>query len=114
MILNIDPDCEDTPFGKQMSKFMDECAPELERIEKQLGELDKKFSETCDFYMLGKNDDLRKKSDKFFKFFCEFFDDIAKNMPKEEKKSKSKMAGAAKKAGHAAMMAELMAKQAKK
>jgi preprotein translocase subunit SecE len=114
MILNIDPDAEDTPFGKQMVKFMEECGPELKKVEDQVSEIEKKFVDTADYYMLGKNDDLRKKSDKFFKFFTEFFDDIQKCLPKEEKKSKAKAGAAAKRAGHAAMMAELMAKQAKK
>jgi hypothetical protein len=64
--------------------------------------------------MIGKSDEMRQKSDKFFTFFTEFFNDIQKNMPKAEKKkpAKAAMTSGAKKAGAAAMMAELAAKQA--
>jgi len=67
----------------------------------------KDYEECCDFFMLGKNDDMRQKSDKFFKFFTDFFNDVNKSMPKvETKKKKNPRAG-----GMAVdMMAELKKK----
>jgi hypothetical protein len=62
--------------------------------------------------MLGKSDEMRTKSDKFFIFFTDFFNEVQKNMPKPEvKKKTAKVAigNAIKKAGAAAMMAELAA-----
>ena len=38
--------------------------------------------------MVGKNDEMRDKSEDFFKFFTRFIDDIQKNMPKAEVKKK--------------------------
>lgn len=63
--------------------------------------------------MLGKSDDMRSKSDKFFIFFQEFFNEVSKCMPKPEKKPKKIGIGAAaKKGAQQAMMEELKAKQA--
>lgn len=72
----------------------------------------KDYADICDFFMLGKSDEMRTKSEKFFIFFTEFFNEIQKLMPKPEvkKKAKTAMGTAAKKAGAANMMAELMAK----
>ena len=72
-----------------------------------------KYIDICDFFMLGKSDECRTKSDKFFVFFTDFFNEVQKNMPKPEvkkKAGKAALANATKKAGQAAMMAELIAK----
>lgn len=76
--------------------------------------MNSKFLETLDYFMVGKNDEMREKSEDFFKFFTRFLDDVFKQLPKPQPKPKGKKGAAAKKApsGHAAMMAELMAKQA--
>ena len=64
--------------------------------------------------MFGKNEDVRKKTDLFFKFFTDFINDVEKSLPKEEKKpTKKAKAGNDKKANHAAMMAELAMKMKK-
>ena len=63
--------------------------------------------------MVPKSDEKREKSELFFTFFIEWITDVQKNMPKVEVKKPAKKGPAAvKKAGQAAMMAELMAKQA--
>lgn len=79
--------------------------------------MSKQYNDICDFFMLGKSDEMRTKSDKFFIFFTDFFTEIQKNMPKPDVKKKKPAAGAVmgmavKKAGMASMMAELAAKQA--
>lgn len=73
------------------------------------------FIETCDYFLVGKNDEMRVKSEDFFKFFTRFIDDVMKQMPKPQVVGKKKMqrAGAAGGA-HAAMMAEMMARNKKK
>ena len=80
-----------------------------------------KYNEICDFFMIGANDDMRKKSDAFFKFFTAFIDDVQKVIPKPVKASKKKAVDVLKgavdkkagaKAAQSAMMAEMMAKQA--
>ena len=114
MIMKIDPDAEDSTFGKQLSRFMTECEPLIEKIKGKMDKMDGSFTQTCDFFMIGKNDEMRQKSEKFFRFFTDFFDEVNKYLPKIEKKpAKSKAKAAANKAGHAAMMAELAAKMKK-
>jgi hypothetical protein len=36
----------------------------------------KEYAEICDFFMLGKSDEMRTKSEKFFIFFTEFFNEV--------------------------------------
>jgi hypothetical protein len=48
--------------------------------------------------MIGKTDEMRAKSEKFFGFFTEFFDKVNTNMPKIEKPKKEKAGGASKSA----------------
>jgi len=50
----------------------------------------KEYNEICDFFMLGKSDEMRSKSEKFFMFFTDFFNEVQKNMPKPEVKKKAK------------------------
>ena len=112
-VLKVDPATEELPFGKQISKFMVEAQKDVDKMMKQSKEVEKQYTEICDFFMIGKSDEIRQKSDKFFKFFIEFIDSVQKNMPKPEKKKPvQKLQAAAKKAGMASMMAELQAKQA--
>lgn len=76
--------------------------------------MDKEFEKTCDFFMIGKSEDLRQKSEKLFTFFIGFIEDVAKSMPKEEQKKKKTNAGGPNKANHLAMMEEMKAKMMKK
>ena len=68
------------------------------------------YVESCDLFVLGKNDEMRQKSDKFFLFFSEFINQIHMSMPKVDKPKANK----GKRAAQAALMAEMMAKNAKK
>jgi len=40
----------------------------------------------CDYFGLEKNDDMREKSEEFFKVFQSFFKQMDASMPKLEKK----------------------------
>jgi hypothetical protein len=76
-----------------------------------------KYTEICDMFLIGKEDELRKKSDKFFTFWTELINDISKNIPKPQKAKKPKTGTAAgnamKKATQNALLAELQAKMKK-
>ena len=58
----------------------------IEQQEKMLEEINKQYAVSCEFYMIDKSDEKASKSDEFFKFFIQFFDQVVKAMPKEEKK----------------------------
>lgn len=60
--------------------------------------------------MLSKSDEKREKVEKFFSFWSELINKIDKEMPKPKVAPKNKMKMAAKKAGNAALMAELAQK----
>ena len=70
------------------------------------------YTDCCDFFLIAKNDEIRQKSDKFFKFFTDFFADVQKTLPKQEVKKAAgkKMV----KDVQSAMMEELALKLAKK
>ena len=89
-------------------------------MEKKLVDLQKTFTESCEFYLIDKSDEKAQNSQEYFKFFCSFFDQVNKSMPKEEKKraAASKVtagAGAAQKKfgapGMGNLMSELKMKQ---
>lgn len=65
----------------------------------------------CDYYGVDAKDEMREKSEIFFKVFQEFFRICEKSLPPEAKKTKAKAPAAGARAGpNAAMMAELMKK----
>jgi len=53
-----------------------ESDPQVKKINDTMAEVVTVYTEICDFFMIGKNDDMRSKSELFFKFFTSFFDDI--------------------------------------
>ena len=55
----------------------------------------KQYEEICDFYMIASSDEIRKKSDKFFKFFTDFIDEVQKSIPKPVKAPTKKAPSAA-------------------
>ena len=86
----------------------------IERSEKELFEIvedAKKVNEThlklCDFYGVDAKDEMREKSENFFKVFQEFFKLCEKALPPEEKKKPAARKGPG---PNAALMAELMKK----
>ena len=93
---------------------MDDTKKEMDQIKTQKDEMFAKHEFMCNFWGVDKNDEMRTKSDDFFKMFTDFLKQIVKALPKEEKKRP----GAAKKQGYGQggmnpMMAEMMARQAK-
>ena len=62
--------------------MLEEKAKLLEDTIKKNEEMDAKYKDTCDYFMISQNDEIRKKSEKFFKFWTDFIDDIAKVIPK--------------------------------
>mmetsp|Transcript_10806 Transcript_10806/g.18111 ORF Transcript_10806/g.18111 Transcript_10806/m.18111 type:complete len:172 (-) Transcript_10806:52-567(-) len=115
MIVMQDPDVEDTIFGRQIQKFLKDSEKPLEESFRLQEKMLSEYTSICDFFMFSANDEVRQKSEKFFTFFTQFFDDVVKQLPKPEKKSvKKPAANAAKKMGQSDMMAELKAKMNKK
>ena len=110
-ISKIDPELEDIQFGKQMSVFIVKCEKKVEDGLKALEEAQNAYTETCDYFMISKQDEMREKTDKFFIFWTQLIDKIDKEIPKPKAAPKGdKLKTAAKKAGNAALMAELASK----
>ena len=65
-----------------------------------------KYVETLDLLMIKKSDEMRQKSDKFFEFFVNFFNEVHKSMPKIEEEKKENPKAALRKA-QAAMAAAI-------
>ena len=101
MILKQDPDAEDQPYGKVLGKFLVDQEANVQKSMDQCDLMVKEYVEICDFFMLQKSDEMRTKSEKFFIFFTEFFNEVQKLMPKPEvkKKAKAALGSAVKKAG---------------
>ena len=55
---------------------MKDCEPSVIECNEVMVKVSKEYTEICDFFMIGKNDDMRQKSELFFKFFTSFFDDV--------------------------------------
>lgn len=113
-----DENLMETKFGKQISKWLETTEERCAKAEDNMKKVLKTYEEVNDLLMLEKKDEMRSKSDKFFKFFAEFFDNVHKALPKVEEPKKEKKGGTAAKGGRgksaaqASMMAELQAKQA--
>lgn len=112
LVRKVDPEVEDQIFGKQIDKFLKEIEKKVDKLITGNNTVADKYNECCDFFMMNANDELRKKSDKFFIFWTEFIDEVTKCIPKPEKKpTGNTKAAAMKKAAGDALMKELMAKQ---
>lgn len=59
---------------------------EVIRLQTQLKEIQEKHTFMCDYFGLEKNDEMRDKSEEFFKTFQSFFKQMDASMPKLEKK----------------------------
>ena len=89
-LMKIDPDIEDLPFGKQISKFLVEQEPKVNNAKKAVDDVSNEFAKTCDLFMLAKSDEKRAKSEKLFAHFTEFFNQVHTAMPKIEKPKPAK------------------------
>ena len=65
---------------------MKEFEHSIEIFEKKFEAIKKTYAEACEFLLIDKNDEKASNSQEFFKFFTNFFDQVVKCMPKEEKK----------------------------
>lgn len=84
----------DVKFGKQISKWLETTDERVAQCEENMAKVLKQYEVAADLLMLEKKDEMRSKSDKFFKFFAEFFDQIQKCMPKVEEPKKRSAAAA--------------------
>ena len=82
MVIKVDPDVEDIPFGKQIKKCFEEAQRLADETTKRQAEVEKAYTDACDAYLIGKSDVMRQKSDEFFKFFNEFFAQVVNVLPK--------------------------------
>lgn len=109
------PDMENHEFGKDIKKFLDSTDGTIAEIEQLFTKMTTIFQEVNDIYMIGKNDDARKKAEKFIEFWMGFIDSVQNSMPKVEKKKAASKKKPAKAAGGGMdndLLAELKAKQA--
>lgn len=102
-----------------MKKFLDAAKVETDKAVAENVNVSAIFKKVCDWYIVSANDEIREKSDLFFKFWNNIFDQINKSMPKIEAPKKAKKEGAGggakvnpQRAAQAAMMAEMAAKRA--
>jgi len=66
LLKKVDPDVEDIPFGKQMESFLVTAEKTVTKTLAVNDEVAKLYAETCDYFMVGPQDEMRKKSEKFF------------------------------------------------
>jgi len=66
-------------------------------------QVNEEFEKVCDYYMLDKSDERRTKSESFFEFFNEVFDNVDKSLPKVKRRNTMGM--------NSAMLAELQKRQ---
>ena len=78
----------------QMREFINVTAAQIKQMEERFANIQKTFAESCEYYLIDKNDEKASNSMEFFKFFTGFIDSVIKSMPKEEKKKKEPAAGA--------------------
>jgi len=76
-----------TVFGKKIDQFLSkEVDSRTELVKSKIKELDTNYEEICDFFMIKRDEEIRKKSNKFFEFFyADFFKKVQEAFPKEKK-----------------------------
>lgn len=114
----------DKPIVKTITAFFKENEPKIPALDANPKVCQQKLAKVSEWFMI-KDKETQESTAKLFEFFTKFYDDIKKNMPKEDKKKKApagksktempaKSGGnAAQKANQSAMMAEMMAKRRK-
>ena len=63
------PDLEQVDFGRKVKIFFDELPTQTAIIEAKMKEVIETFAMILNFFMIGKNDAMRGKSEEFFKFW---------------------------------------------
>lgn len=95
-VIKFEPDLEKMPFYTKTKQFFEEMPTLTEELERKLKQVKDEFADIVNYFMIGKNDDHRHKSEAFFVYFKAIVDDVQKNMPKvETKKPMSKAKSAA-------------------
>ena len=84
------PDLEQVDFGRKVKIFFDELPIQTAIIEAKLKEVIETFAMILNFFMIGKNDAMRGKSEEFFKFWDAICTEVIKAMPKVDKKMAKK------------------------
>jgi hypothetical protein len=59
MVIKVDPDVEDIPFGKQIKKCFEEAQRLADETTKRQAEVEKAYTDACDAYLIGKSDVMR-------------------------------------------------------
>ena len=98
----------------KLESFLEESKDKVTETFKKQEEVKETYTNSCDLFMLGKDDPKRAASDQFFKFFNEFVDSVEKALPKAEKKKPSASASKLKKAGGLVISAAELAKASSK
>ena len=93
LIKKVDPEAEELIFGKQIKVFLQESEKMVEKLQEKNKVVADKYLEICDYFMLNSQDEMRKKSDKFFTFWTQFIDDVQKQIPKPQKAPAKKKVG---------------------
>lgn len=64
-----------TVFGKKIDQFLSkEVDSRTALVKSKIKELDTNYTDICDFFMIKRDEEIRKKSNKFFEFFyADFF-----------------------------------------
>ena len=79
----------DDLYSIEIGEFVDKATKQVEDFHKRLAKLKEVHVEACTFFLFAKSDDKVEKSEEFFKFFTDYFEQIYKSLPKEEKKKKA-------------------------
>ena len=115
-----DPAITGVAFGQKVPTFLKGAQGKVNEVLNKQGQVREAYGKTCDYFMLEKDDEKRTKSDKFCKFFADYFEDAhralaAKEQPTTRASATSprpRPGGAAR--AKAAFLGELMAQQAAK
>ena len=85
-------------YGKIMSAFLKTTDEYFSRAQENMKKVQDKYVEALDLLMVKKSDEMRQKSDKFFEFFINFFNEVHRSMPKIEEEKKETPQAAARRA----------------
>ena len=109
-------------FGEVISKFFTDKEKKIADFKSNMKEIEKSYMDTCDYFMINKNDSKRKPKEssgdkkgeeeksascEFFEFFTGFFDKVdtaIKQKPKKAGGAKAKMGAAVNQLNFAAMI----------
>ena len=65
----------------------------MEELKKKTDKVMEDHTQTCDFYALAKDDEMRKDSVPFFAMWRDFIKNVEQTLPKDEKRKGAKTKG---------------------